>query len=216
MPGRAELNATSFALLALLAARPWTTYELARQVQRSLGWYWPRATSVLYTEPKKLVRHGLAEASHAFDGRRPRTVYSITQAGRQALRNWLDTPGRGPTLEFEALVQVAFADQGDRDQLLRNLRAIRDAAETRRTEALERGREYVQTGGRFPDRLAVIALTGKLLLEQTELLVRWSAWAQAEVEIWPERAGIEGWHVPVGAFELGWPDLSSDQSLSTR
>ncbi len=34
---------TSHALLGLLAVRDWTTYELAKQVKRSLSWFWPRA-----------------------------------------------------------------------------------------------------------------------------------------------------------------------------
>jgi len=205
MADRADLNPTSFALLALLAVRSWTTYELARQVQRSLAWYWPRAASVLYTEPKKLVARGLATADRSFEGRRPRTVYTITQAGREALQAWLDTPGQGPSLEFEALVQVAFGDQGSREQLLRTLRVIHAGAEARRAEALERMREYTETGGPFPERQPVIALTGKLLLEQAELLARWSAWAEAEVETW-HGSPTDGWRVPDGAFQLGWPE----------
>jgi PadR family transcriptional regulator, regulatory protein AphA len=196
----AELNTTSFALLALLAVRPWTTYELARQVERSLGWYWPRATSVLYTEPKKLVAHGLASATRTFTGRRPRTVYSITDAGRVALRAWLDRPGTGPVQEFEALVQVAFGDQGSRAQLLRTLRSIRERAEAQRDEARQRVREYVDSGGPFPERLPVIALTGKLLLEQAELLARWSAWAEAEVSTWQGTDVASGARVPPDAF----------------
>ena len=51
----AALTTTSYAVLALLALRPWTTYQLAKQMERSLGWIWPRAVSRLYEEPKKLV-----------------------------------------------------------------------------------------------------------------------------------------------------------------
>ncbi len=179
-----DLTTTSFAVLALLATRSWTTYELARQMDRSLRWFWPRAASVLYTEPKKLVAHGLATASREFTGRRPRTVYAITPEGRRALSGWLDGPGAGPVLEFEALVQVAFADQGTREQLLRTLGAIRQQAEARRDEAGARAREYADTGGPFPERLPVIALTGRFLLEYTDLVARWAEWAEAEVRTW--------------------------------
>ena len=51
----APLSTTSYAILGLLALRPWTTYELAKQVQKSLGWFWPRAERKLYDEPKRLV-----------------------------------------------------------------------------------------------------------------------------------------------------------------
>ena len=179
-----SLNTTSFAILALLAIRPWTTYELAKQMDRSLRWYWPRAASVLYTEPKKLVEHGLAKATQEFTGRRPRTVYAIAPQGRRTLRRWLDRPGAEPVLEFEALVQIAFADQGTQEQLLRTLGSIKQRAVARREEALARAREYAETGGPFPERLPVIALTGKFLLEYVDLVARWAAWAEAEVQTW--------------------------------
>lgn len=209
MPARrGDLNTTSFALLALLAVRPWTTYELAQQVERSLGWFWPRATSVLYTEPKKLVAHGLAMATRSSTGRRRRTVYTITEAGRAALRAWLDHPGAGPSLEFEALVQVAFADRGDHAQLLRTLRSVRTHAEAHRARARARIREYVETGGPFPERMPVIALTGKLLLEHAELVARWAAWAEAEVEQWGGVDLTSGARVPPDAFTpVGSPPL---------
>ncbi len=49
------MTTTSYAILGLLAIRPWTTYELTQQMQRSLSRFWPRAESKLYEEPKKLV-----------------------------------------------------------------------------------------------------------------------------------------------------------------
>lgn len=62
------LTTTSYAILGLLSVRPWSTYELAQQMDRSLGRIWPRAQSKLYEEPKKLVRLGLAEATKGRSG----------------------------------------------------------------------------------------------------------------------------------------------------
>src|SRR3954451_11209192 len=98
-----RLTTTSFALLCLLGVRPWSSYELTRQMDRTLGRMWPRATSKLYEEPKKLVLHGLARARTEQIGARTRTVYEITDPGRRALAAWMATPGAGPSLEFEGL-----------------------------------------------------------------------------------------------------------------
>ena len=80
-----ELTPTSYAILGLLAVRPWTTYELAKQIERGMQNFWPRASSTLYEDPKKLVAHGLATAKKERTGKRPRTVYTITARGRRAL-----------------------------------------------------------------------------------------------------------------------------------
>ena len=59
------LTTTSYAILGLLAIKPWSTYELAQQMDRSLGRIWPRAQSKLYEEPKKLVARGLVASGAA-------------------------------------------------------------------------------------------------------------------------------------------------------
>jgi len=41
------LTTTSYAVLGLLAVRPWSSYELTQQMDRSLGRVWPRAVSKL-------------------------------------------------------------------------------------------------------------------------------------------------------------------------
>ena len=76
------MSTTSYAILGLLAVKPWTTHELVQQVDRSMRRIWPRAQSKLYEEPKKLVAHGYARASDDSVGRRRRTRYTITAAGR--------------------------------------------------------------------------------------------------------------------------------------
>src|SRR5438045_600028 len=139
-----ELNTTSFAMLGMLGIRPWSTYELAKHVDRSLRPLWPRARSNLFNEPKKLVAHGLAAASREMGGRRPRTVYTITPAGRRALRRWLGTPGEGPVLEFEQLLKVFFADHGTRTDALRAVAPIRDWAIGRDDESIAEARTDLQ------------------------------------------------------------------------
>lgn len=183
MPDNAPTT-TSFAILCLLAVKDWTTYELAQQMDRSVGGMWPRAASVVYEEPKRLVRLGFAQSSRRATGRRASTVYSITDAGRAALAEWLAEPGAAPTLAYEALLKVAFADHGSIEGLRRNLKAIRDHAEADLAEARARVREYAETGGPFPDRLPVIALAARFFVEQAEAQRRWIDWLEQVTSDW--------------------------------
>jgi len=181
-----KLTTTSYVILGHLALRSWSGYELAQQMKRSTRHYWPRAESKIYEEPKKLVAHGLADATREYTGRRPRTVYSITGKGRMALRRWLDEPGQAPLVEFEGAVKVLFAEQGTKEQLLRTLRAIRAQAERAREEHAALAADLEQSGGPFPDRLHVNALVFKFMWEQTETVIGWARWAEREVSGWPE------------------------------
>ena len=120
-----DLTTTSYAILGLLSLRSWTSYELAEQMQRALGLFWPRAESGIYREPKKLEAHGLARSTTEYVGERPRTRYTITAKGRRALAAWVPTPGAGPVVEFEQLVKVFFAEQATKADLLATLAGVR-------------------------------------------------------------------------------------------
>jgi len=186
-----ELTSTSYAVLGLLALRPWGTYELARQMERSLDHFWPRAQSKVYEEPKKLVANGLARARVEAVGRRSRTVYSITAKGRRALARWTEAPGAGPSLEFEALLKLFFTDQSSKAAALSNVAATRAWAEASNQENVQFARSYLQDGGPFPDRLAHIVLIGRFLTELADMVGRWSEWAQHEIEAWPDDGARE-------------------------
>ncbi|HEX6418039.1 MAG TPA: PadR family transcriptional regulator [Acidimicrobiales bacterium] len=197
MSRRDELTTTSYAMLGMLAIRPWTTYELAKHMDRSLGRLWPRARSNLFNEPKKLVAHGLASASDEAVGRRPRRRYSITPAGRRALEAWLGRPGAGPVLEFEQMLKVFFADHGTRDGTLATVRTIRDWAEASRAENVAVARSYLAGSGPFPERAAVLALVGRFMADFADLVGEWADWAEHEVASWPDepRAATAAWQV---------------------
>ena len=181
-----SLTTTSFAVLGLLAIRPWSTYELTRQMDRGLGRIWPRAQSKLYEEPKKLVDAGLAVARTERVGRRPRTVYAITPAGRRALADWLATPGEGPVLEFEQLLKVWFSEHGTKADALASLAAARAWARERNEENRAAARAYLAGEGPFQQRAPQTLLAGAFLTDFYALVDRWADWATGIVEQWPD------------------------------
>ena len=180
------LTTTSYAILGLLAIKPWTTYELAKQMERWFRYVWPRTESKLYAEPPKLVALGYAKAAKDMVGRRPRTTYSITPKGRRALRGWLEEPGAGPVIEFEALLKVGLGEQGSREALLANLAAAQEWSELRQTQDAELVQAYLAEGPPFPDRLPVVVLSGAFITGFAKFVGEWARWAEAQVRDWPD------------------------------
>jgi DNA-binding PadR family transcriptional regulator len=176
----AQQDATPYAILGLLSVRPWTTYELAQQVRRSLHWFWPRAERKLYDDPKRLAAAGLARASEEYTGKRRRTVYAITAKGRRELARWLGTPSAEPSWENEAAVKVFFADAGDLDTLRSTLGEMGGVARSRLAGlAVVAGQE-----SRFPARRHLNAVTLRLSQELEEATLRWSEWALEQTAGW--------------------------------
>jgi DNA-binding PadR family transcriptional regulator len=184
---------TSYALLGLLRIKPWTTYELAKQVQRSLGWFWPRTERKLYDEPKHLVALGLATATEEHTGNRPRTVYKITPKGRSALRAWLSERPEPSLFESEAMVKVFFADGGTLEQLDATLAAMEASAQDRIADLRAMIDSSAEPSYEFAHRMPVNALGLRFELDHQELQATWAAWARQQIATWTSTNDAGDW-----------------------
>ena len=198
-----EPTPTSYAMLGLLALRPWTTYELAKQMQRSVRWFWPRAERKLYEEPKRLAALGLATSETTTTGRRRSTVYRITPAGRRALTDWLRAgPGAPMQVEMEAMIRVFFADGASPEDLRATLAAVGAQANDTLAELGMLAAGTLSEEDDFPERRATNAVALELWVRLHETVRDWSTWAQEEVQSWPpERRGRR--QVAAGSPERG-------------
>ena len=190
------LTTTSYAILGLLAVKPWTTHELVQQVDRSLRRMWPRAQSKLYEEPKKLVAYGYAEATDDSVGRRRRTRYTITSKGRRALAAWLQEPGAGPSLEFEQLVKISFTDSGSKADIVTNLAAARAWVLEQNQENLTTARAYLEGTSAFPERAALNQLAGRFIADFYVMVAEWIDWASELVDEWPDDVRSAPFDIP--------------------
>ncbi len=184
-----RLTTTSYAILGLLSIQPWSTYELAKLMQRSLDRIWPRVESSLYNEPRKLVRAGLATSESLMSGRRRRTEYQITDAGRSALREWLaDETVDHVAFECAPLVQVYFGENGTKDDILSAIARIKANAESELRHWIEVAGGYAEGRGRFPGRIHVNTLILQLAWDLAMTRVAWAEWATREVAGWSTAA----------------------------
>lgn len=189
-PSPPGLTTTSYAVLAQLALRPWSTYELAQQRVRYFRYVWPRAESAIYREVKRLTAMGLAAAKREYVGRRPRTVYSITEAGRQTLREWLATPVSPFAMDFEAMIRLFIAPLGTKEQIVDTLQQVRDDAQ-----------EMLRFGGAVKQEF----LDGRSVL-QDQAYIR----ALAVDFFVSLLTTVDGWAERTLAEIQGWEDLSPD------
>ncbi len=187
-----NLTTTSYAILGQLALQPWTMYDLAAQMRLNLHYFFPRAESQIYAEPKRLVELGLASAETEMTGKRARTVYSITQAGRAELARWLASPvSKGPVLEFEALLRVMLAPFGREEDLASTLKQVRDEVADFLDVADRVRWNYVD--GRMPFQRHVVnrSMMHDFLARFADLIDEWAERSQQRMAKWPEQTEEE-------------------------
>ena len=181
-----EISTTAYLTLGLLAARDWSAYQLAEQLGRGVAELWPSADRGRYAVLNRLHEAGLVGTRREHTGKRARTIYSITPEGREALGQWLATPVKPPSFEFEGMVRVLLGDQGTIDDLRATLAQTRERALAQR-ELFARYAAFISaTGGTFPERRHLFALANTFMIGHYDHILAWADWAEQQIADWPD------------------------------
>ena len=99
------------AVLALLADQPAHGYEIKRGLEERFGSVIaPLNAGQVYTTLQRLQRDELvADDAVAQSGRPDKRVYRLTDAGRQALEEWLGVPSAPTRLRDDFFMKLVFA-----------------------------------------------------------------------------------------------------------
>jgi DNA-binding PadR family transcriptional regulator len=157
--------------LALLSRGPAHGYDLKREYDTWFPDAKPMAFGQVYATLARLVRDGLAEVVETrSEGGPERTVYAVTVAGRQRLRDWLAEPAPPAVSGTEDLVRkttVALRTT-DPDRPPTAVVADQRTAHLRRMRALSTsrdaggGQDADDLGARLARRYAVLHLDADL------------------------------------------------------
>jgi DNA-binding PadR family transcriptional regulator len=101
---------------------------MARQ-GRFLAW---AGESQYYVEPKRLAKLGYLEARKEPGKTRERTVYSLTEKGLEALREWARTPVGFTPFKSDALIRLLATDLVGEDAVREGFDGLRDDLEDMR------------------------------------------------------------------------------------
>ncbi|GEE02331.1 PadR family transcriptional regulator [Gordonia spumicola] len=121
--------ALEHAILVSLTERPGTGYEIGQQFVRSIGYFWSATHQQIYRTLKKLHADGLVSFEAVpQDGRPDKKVYTISDAGRDMLADWVATPTPFPPMRSDLGVKLRAADMGDLSEVIDQLACHRDEA----------------------------------------------------------------------------------------
>ena len=102
------------ALMAALLEGEASGYDLAKVFDASVANFWLATPQQLYRELDRMETAGLVRARVVHQQRRPdKRLFSLTDAGRRALREFTAEPPRPGVIRDELMVQVQAVDVGD-------------------------------------------------------------------------------------------------------
>ena len=127
----ASTNRTAFAVLGSLTLRPMSGYDIKKGIEGSIANFWSESYGQIYPILKKLAAEGaVTRSDEPGDGKRPRHVYTITDAGRERLLAWLREPAEPPPVRIEMLLKLFFGAHVDRETSIRQIEDYRERMTT--------------------------------------------------------------------------------------
>lgn len=116
-------------ILGLLEDHPMSGYDLHKAFLDSVQNFWTTDRSQIYRTLHKLQRAGWLEIEHVVQSDNPdKKVYHVTDAGREALHQWLITPIDDTPVREGWLGQVFFAANVKPSQTIQLIQTYRKKA----------------------------------------------------------------------------------------
>jgi PadR family transcriptional regulator AphA len=120
-----DLSPTGRVILGMLAAEPQSGYDIKATVDHSTRFFWAASYGQIYPELKRLAERGLIEPHAEPQGGRRRTIYRITDAGRETFAAWIRDPELTNEMRDEGLLKLFFAGLLEREDAIAVLEATR-------------------------------------------------------------------------------------------
>lgn len=111
-------------ILGLLSHEELTGYEIKKRMDTALSYFWNASYGSIYPALNDLVSRGLAVRRNGAENRRNKLIYTITEDGRNYLKNWLAQPVSKDELRYETLLKLFFGAEQGEEQVLSHIEAF--------------------------------------------------------------------------------------------
>lgn len=116
-------------ILGLLSHEELTGYEIKKRMDTALKYFWGASYGSIYPTLSDLVSRGLALKRGSEENRRGKLIYTITDAGRAYLIEWLEQPAELDELRYETLLKLFFGSEAGEGQAIAHIDAFREKIE---------------------------------------------------------------------------------------
>lgn len=108
-------------ILGLLSHEPMTGYEIKKRMDTTLHFFWNASFGSIYPTLNTLVGDGMVTKMDTPQQGREKITYTITDAGRVRLREWLALPVTKDELRYETLLKLFFGGEAGADITLEHI-----------------------------------------------------------------------------------------------
>lgn len=117
---------TKYAVLGILTMRPMSGYDIKKAIDSSIAHFWNESFGQLYPALKKMTDEGLVLMANQQQGIKTKIVYSITDRGREILKEWLALSPEKEQIRVESLLKIFFGYNMDIDVTIKHIKEMEE------------------------------------------------------------------------------------------
>lgn len=124
----AKENTTIYIILGLLTHEDMSGYDIKKRIDTAISYFWNAGYGQIYPTLKVLVSDGLVSKKNDMETKGPdRIIYTITPAGKEALKNWLALPNEKEYVKYELLVKLFYGSLLPVEENLKKIEEFKDS-----------------------------------------------------------------------------------------
>ena len=107
----ANTKKMDYVLLGLLSHESMTGYEMKKRLDTALRFFWGGSYGSIYPTLNQLEKEGKVTKKDASSNGREKISYSITEYGKDSLKEWLRKPVEKDELRYETLLKLFLGNE---------------------------------------------------------------------------------------------------------
>lgn len=113
-------------MLGLLSHEELTGYEIKKRMDTTLKYFWSASYGSIYPALSDLVNRGLATKREDKENKRNKLIYTITDDGRNYLKEWLTLPVEKDELRYETMLKMFFGNEQNIEKVLTHIKSFEE------------------------------------------------------------------------------------------
>jgi len=126
----AKINKTKYALLGVLSLMSGSGYDIKKFCDSSIGYFWNENYGHIYPVLKTMEQEEMiTKKVEQTEGRPSKNVYSITEKGREELKEWLMLPVEHEPSRSELLLKIFWSRNIPVENIIEKFQQIKKESE---------------------------------------------------------------------------------------
>lgn len=167
-------------ILGLLSHESLTGYEIKHRVNTSLQMFWGASFGSIYPTLNSLEQDGFVTSENTSVNGRERISYTITDLGRNYLREWLLIPVEKDEIRYETLLKLFFGNENGAAGTIKHIEAFEQKI-YKQLEILKVSEAVLEQIKNTEKEHLYYLLTVKFGVQTYESYLKWCKEAKAEL-----------------------------------